>query len=84
MFTDRLFKKSSGELLVHKGFLDAYDSVRASVLSVVDGIVGDDTDWRVFCTGHSLGGALATLSAFEMAGRYVFFLASGWIVLVWT
>jgi putative lipase involved disintegration of autophagic bodies len=28
-----------------------------------------DGAWDVFITGHSLGGALATLCAYELAGR---------------
>ena len=58
--------------MVHSGFLAAYDSVRAKVLSLVDTLTRDASPgdpWVVFVTGHSLGGALATLCAYEMAGR---------------
>lgn len=35
---------------------------------------GDGKDWRVYVTGHSLGGALATLCSYEIANRrYAFF-----------
>jgi hypothetical protein len=60
------------EIMVHSGFLSAYDSVRAKVLSLVDTLTRDASPgdpWVVFVTGHSLGGALATLCAYEMAGR---------------
>ncbi len=30
---------------------------------------GDPEGWRVVCTGHSLGGALATLAAYDLMRR---------------
>ncbi len=32
---------------------------------------GPSATWRVVCTGHSLGGALATLAAYELLRREV-------------
>ncbi|XP_047337147.1 uncharacterized protein LOC124940659 isoform X2 [Impatiens glandulifera] len=63
------------EVQVHSGFLSAYDSVRMRILSLIKMAVGfkdDDNDeqihkWTVYVTGHSLGGALATLLALELA-----------------
>lgn len=53
-----------------QGFLRAYDSVRARVLGVVGEVLtGPEDSWRVFVTGHSLGGALATLCSYELANR---------------
>jgi len=50
--------------------LKAYDSVRARVLAVVEDVLRDEEAlWQVYVTGHSLGGALATLCAFELANR---------------
>ncbi|KAK9818196.1 hypothetical protein WJX72_008645 [[Myrmecia] bisecta] len=56
---------------VHRGFLQAYNSVHGRVLSMLDEMMDDGSEqpWHVFCTGHSMGGALATLCAFELAAR---------------
>ena len=55
---------------VHGGFLEAYDSVHAQVLRLVDDLtarLNGSGGWRILCTGHSLGSALATLLAYELA-----------------
>lgn len=58
---------------MHKGFLSAYDSVRGRVFGLLDALTRDAPGapaggpWRVYVTGHSLGGALATLCAYELA-----------------
>ncbi|KAJ4841915.1 hypothetical protein Tsubulata_013354 [Turnera subulata] len=62
------------EVQVHSGFLSAYDSVRIRILSIIKQLIGYDNDeaeppfkWHVYVTGHSLGGALATLLALELS-----------------
>ncbi|CAH1453028.1 unnamed protein product [Lactuca virosa] len=66
------------EVQVHSGFLSAYDSVRTRILSLIKTAIGyqdeDEDDggdevskWHVYVTGHSLGGALATLLALELS-----------------
>lgn len=58
--------------MVHSGFLAAYDSVKAKIFRIVDQATSGRSakqPWDVFITGHSLGGALATLAAYDMAGR---------------
>lgn len=55
---------------VHHGFLSAYTSVRPQVLGVLDALLaGEAEPWTVYCTGHSLGGALSTLCAYDLARR---------------
>jgi Lipase (class 3) len=57
------------QAMVHSGFLGAYDAVRARVLRLLELILGGDRSgpWRVMVTGHSLGGALATICSYELA-----------------
>lgn len=69
MITDKILSRSNQKLLVHKGFLDAYDSIKQSIFTVVDDLIGDGEGWTVYVTGHSLGGALATMCSFELASR---------------
>ncbi|VVB01295.1 unnamed protein product [Arabis nemorensis] len=62
------------EVQVHSGFLSAYDSVRIRIISMlkmaigyIDDVAEREDKWHVYVTGHSLGGALATLLAIELA-----------------
>lgn len=53
---------------VHEGFSRAYDSVREALHAVLArGCLGDGEGWEVIFTGHSLGGALATLAALDVS-----------------
>lgn len=49
----------------HRGFSNAYGSVSASILDDLRAENERIPGRRVFCCGHSLGGALATLAAFD-------------------
>ncbi|VFQ98069.1 unnamed protein product [Cuscuta campestris] len=67
-------ERSADRFNVHSGFLSAYDSVRTKLISLIKqavGYVDDDLEptpkWYVYVTGHSLGGALATLLALELS-----------------
>lgn len=57
------------KILLHSGFRDAYESIRDAVLRIVYDITGWDSKWTVCTTGHSLGGALATICSFELTHR---------------
>ena len=63
---------SKSVTMCHRGFLAAFRSVQKKLFAVLDELTKDYKDngkWRVLITGHSLGGGLATLCAYELAAR---------------
>ncbi|CEL96583.1 unnamed protein product [Vitrella brassicaformis CCMP3155] len=53
---------------VHAGFHQAYLSIRSRLHELIHEATGGQAgEWEVLVTGHSLGGALATLCAYDMA-----------------
>ncbi|KMJ57705.1 hypothetical protein AB685_12670 [Bacillus sp. LL01] len=54
----------SSNLLVHGGFLSVYESMRDELLNSMNKL---DPSKTLFVTGHSLGGALATLFSLDCA-----------------
>lgn len=55
---------------VHGGFLDAYDSVSSQLINLLEIMFnGDAGAWSLYVTGHSLGGALSTLAAYDYSKR---------------
>ncbi|XP_042050645.1 uncharacterized protein LOC121796024 isoform X1 [Salvia splendens] len=72
---ERIGGDSTNEVQVHSGFLSAYDSVRTRLITLIKQATGHRDDdsvellpaWHIYVTGHSLGGALATLLALELA-----------------
>ncbi|EPS63658.1 hypothetical protein M569_11126, partial [Genlisea aurea] len=64
----RLVIAFRGTEQVHGGFLNAYDSVRTRLMTLIRQAIDQHREkWHVYVTGHSLGGALATLHAFELS-----------------
>lgn len=67
---------ASAEARVHAGFKEAYLSVRPRLLALLDAATlgalegGRAEDWEILLTGHSLGGALASLCAHDLSSRY--------------
>jgi len=57
------------KIRVHSGFRAAYESIWSSVMTIVENITHWSPEWTICVTGHSLGGAIATLCAFEFANR---------------
>ncbi|WP_224724846.1 lipase family protein [Paenibacillus vietnamensis] len=55
--------------LTHKGFTDIYMSSRNQILDILRQLPADRP---LYITGHSLGGALATLSALDLASNTEF------------
>ncbi|XP_047945091.1 uncharacterized protein LOC125191729 isoform X2 [Salvia hispanica] len=72
---ERIGGDFTNEVQVHSGFLSAYDSVRTRLITLIKQATGHRDDnsiellptWHIYVTGHSLGGALATLLALELA-----------------
>ncbi|OCT16136.1 hypothetical protein A8709_01430 [Paenibacillus pectinilyticus] len=60
--TDFPFAKEGG--LVHQGFLDIYQSARKQILASMSKL---SPQKQLYLTGHSLGGALATLCGADLA-----------------
>ncbi|QYR20870.1 lipase family protein [Paenibacillus sp. sptzw28] len=58
------FKPVKGALQTHRGFTDVYMSARGRVFSLLEQLPSNKP---LYITGHSLGGALATLAAYDIA-----------------
>lgn len=54
------------QVRVHEGFYWAYQSVEAQVLAATRTMLAQHPEAKLWITGHSLGGAVAALCAFEM------------------
>lgn len=64
--SQKKFKYIKEECLTHRGFTDIYSSARNEIISTINRLSPDKT---ITITGHSLGGALATLCAVDIAAN---------------
>ncbi|WP_410768567.1 lipase family protein [Fontibacillus sp. BL9] len=63
------FKYIKEDCLTHRGFTHIYSSARDGIMSALTNLSPDKT---LYITGHSLGAALATLCAIDLAANTVF------------
>ena len=69
---------ASSDARVHSGFKEAYLSVRPRLLELLNsatqgGLEGEregEEEWEILTTGHSLGGALASLCAHDLSEKH--------------
>ncbi|MCG7406610.1 lipase family protein [Paenibacillus sp. ACRRX] len=64
--SQKRFKYIKENALTHRGFTDIYSSARNGIISTISKLSPDKT---LYITGHSLGGALATLCAVDIAAN---------------
>lgn len=62
------YNNDSSPIRVHKGFIEAYKSVRTNIHEYLN--YNKNKICNVICAGHSLGGALATLCAVDINYNY--------------
>uniref|UniRef100_M4BEG9 Fungal lipase-type domain-containing protein n=1 Tax=Hyaloperonospora arabidopsidis (strain Emoy2) TaxID=559515 RepID=M4BEG9_HYAAE len=55
---------------VHRGFWIAYESIRDELKDVIRLILDENPGVSVYVTGHSMGGALAVLAAYDLAVNF--------------
>lgn len=69
MATQKPFEYIEETVLTHRGFTDIYSSARSQILETLGKLPKGKT---LFITGHSLGAALATLCAMDIAANTSF------------
>lgn len=55
---------------VHSGFYDSYKKIRDKIRKLVTDFITNNSILRFIITGHSLGGAMAVLCAYDMVDYY--------------
>ena len=56
-----------GQGNVHKGFLEAVESIKAGIINKLKELINNNPDLNIYVTGHSKGGAMATLTGLIIA-----------------
>ncbi|ORZ04953.1 lipase [Absidia repens] len=69
IFVKTKYHPVNGGASVHKGFYESYMLVQQKVLSLMGQEIKKHSDYHVTVTGHSLGGAYATLAALDLYQR---------------
>lgn len=64
--SQKKFKYIKEDCLTHRGFTDIYSSARSEIISALSKLSPSKT---LYVTGHSLGGALASLCAIDIAAN---------------
>ncbi len=68
LLTDAKMHKVQGPLgEVHRGFLGAFQLVKDDLLSAIQRLRDKNRPQSLWCTGHSLGGALAVVAAAQLS-----------------
>ena len=68
-FTLKDWKPICEKCRVHRGFLEAYEAVRPKLLEELKKARAKYADYALVLTGHSLGGAMATVAATSLRGE---------------
>ena len=67
--SQKRFKYIKEDCLTHRGFTDIYSSARSEIIATLSKL---SQSKNLYITGHSLGGALATLCAIDIAANTPF------------
>lgn len=62
--------KHNNDIAIHNGFWTKYKALKNSIKNTIDDITSKTTIENVTCTGHSMGGALASICACDLAQDY--------------